>query len=130
MRRFACCSTIQCLVCMTVTPAIYICVVCYLDRVPSLFFALLPLNRTANDEELVGTRLPLPCMHLLSVCYLTTPQVKFTTPPKARHSLSGMKRTALKPLQAHSSNPKLLVGSGSPRVAAIGKNTKRRDLVS
>ena len=55
--------------------------------------------------------------------------MKFTTPPKARHSLSGMKRSALRPLQAHVSNPKLLVGAGSPRVATIGKSTKRSDLV-
>ena len=58
-----------------------------------------------------------------------SPQVKFTTPPKARHSLSGIKRAALKPLQPHATSSKLLVGGGSPRLATIGKNPKKTDLV-
>jgi hypothetical protein len=55
--------------------------------------------------------------------------VKFTTPPKykTKHSISGtMKknRAALQTLQPTASNPKLLVGSGSPRIATIGKKVK------
>ena len=59
--------------------------------------------------------------------------MKFTTPPKhkTRHSLknivssrSGKPRTALKTLQPHASNTKILVGAGSPRIASIGKSKK------
>ena len=58
-------------------------------------------------------------------------QVMFTTPPKykTKHSISGMmrkNRAALQPLQPNASNSKLLVGSGSPRIAAIGKPKKKK----
>ena len=58
-------------------------------------------------------------------------QVMFTTPPKykTKHSISGMmrkNRTALQTLQPNASNPKLLVGSGSPRIATIGKLKKKK----
>ena len=72
----------------------------------------------------------LPNFKIFASWHLHTfSQVKFTTPPKykTKHSISGMmrkNRAALQTLQPAASNPKLLVGSGSPRIAAIGKPKK------
>ena len=66
----------------------------------------------------------------MRVVVLSLSQVKFSTPPKwrARHTVSGLKqkrgRPALRTLQPAASNPRHLVGAGSPRSHTIGKPKK------
>lgn len=86
-----------------------------------LWFAGSPYE-SGHPLTLVLFRLTLLLISNSFPC-LPSLQVKFTTPPKARHSLAGIKRAALKPLQPHATSSKLLVGAGSPRLATVGKKT-------